>query len=85
MKARPLLKDKSYGELIDPVVLESHDLHQLFWMVRIAEKCINRDPGKRFSIHKVHHFSKKSKRTTNLERTDYGESEKPDNQSGILM
>ncbi|KAL1821117.1 hypothetical protein ACET3Z_015986 [Daucus carota] len=51
--ARPLLKDKSYGELIDPVVLESHDLHQLFWMVRIAEKCINRDPGKRFSIHKV--------------------------------
>ncbi|KAL8133551.1 hypothetical protein AgCh_008859 [Apium graveolens] len=31
--ARPLLKDKTYGELMDPVVLESHDLHQLFWMV----------------------------------------------------
>lgn len=54
IKARPLLKDKTYGELIDPVVLESHDLHQLFWMVRLTEKCINPDPSKRFSIHKVH-------------------------------
>ncbi|XP_074344148.1 putative serine/threonine-protein kinase PBL5 [Apium graveolens] len=51
--ARPLLKDKTYGELMDPVVLESHDLHQLFWMVRLTEKCISPDPSKRFSIHKV--------------------------------
>ncbi|KAK3228657.1 hypothetical protein Dsin_000538 [Dipteronia sinensis] len=45
--ARPLLKERNYPDLIDPRILDSHDVHQLFWMVRLAEKCLSRDPQKR--------------------------------------
>ncbi|KAF4349778.1 hypothetical protein F8388_002500 [Cannabis sativa] len=38
--ARPLLKDRNYPDLIDERILDSHDVHQLFWMVRVAEKCL---------------------------------------------
>ncbi|OMO62860.1 hypothetical protein COLO4_32861 [Corchorus olitorius] len=51
--ARPLLKDRNYPDLIDPRIIESHDVHQLFWMVRVAEKCLSRDPTKRLSMDKV--------------------------------
>ncbi|KAK6271298.1 hypothetical protein POUND7_008396 [Theobroma cacao] len=51
--ARPLLKDRNYPDLIDPRILESHDVHQLFWMVRVAEKCLSKDPQKRLSMDKV--------------------------------
>ncbi|XVF82585.1 hypothetical protein PTKIN_Ptkin16aG0061500 [Pterospermum kingtungense] len=51
--ARPLLKDRNYPDLIDPRILESHDVHQLFWMVRVAEKCLSRDPQKRLTMDKV--------------------------------
>ncbi|PIN19636.1 Serine/threonine protein kinase [Handroanthus impetiginosus] len=51
--ARPLLRQKKYMELIDPVLQESPDLHQLFWMVRVAEACLRWDPTKRYSINKV--------------------------------
>lgn len=52
-QARPLLKDRNYPDLIDPRILESHDVHQLFWMVRVAEKCLSKDPHKRLTMDKV--------------------------------
>ncbi|XWS74620.1 hypothetical protein CRYUN_Cryun01aG0014300 [Craigia yunnanensis] len=51
--ARPLLKDRNYPDLIDPRILESHDVHQLFWMVRVAERCLSKDPQKRLTMEKV--------------------------------
>ncbi|KAJ8755151.1 hypothetical protein K2173_018949 [Erythroxylum novogranatense] len=51
--ARPLLKERNYPGLIDPRILDSHDVHQLFWMVRVAEKCLSKDPHKRLTMDKV--------------------------------
>ncbi|KAM7465641.1 hypothetical protein LguiB_013203 [Lonicera macranthoides] len=51
--ARPLLKEKNYGDLIDQRIEETHDVHQLFWMVRVAEKCLCKDPTKRYSMERV--------------------------------
>eukprot|EP00258_Populus_trichocarpa_P037014 XP_024453033.1 probable serine/threonine-protein kinase PBL5 [Populus trichocarpa] len=51
--ARPLLKERNYPDLIDQRILESHDVHQLFWMVRVAEKCLSKDPQKRLTMDKV--------------------------------
>ncbi|KAK0592008.1 hypothetical protein LWI29_011801 [Acer saccharum] len=51
--ARPLLKERNYPDLIDPRILDSHDVHQLFWMVRVAEKCLSKDPRKRLPMDKV--------------------------------
>ncbi|KAK2991726.1 hypothetical protein RJ640_004254 [Escallonia rubra] len=51
--ARPLLKEKNYGDLIDQRIEQSHDVYQLFWMVRVAEKCLRRDPSKREPMEKV--------------------------------
>ncbi|KAA8517383.1 hypothetical protein F0562_017676 [Nyssa sinensis] len=51
--ARPLLKEKNYGDLIDPRVQHSHDLYQLVWMVRVVEKCLNWKPDRRCSINEV--------------------------------
>ncbi|XP_039002860.1 probable serine/threonine-protein kinase PBL23 [Hibiscus syriacus] len=51
--ARPLLKDRNYPDLIDDRIIDSHDVHQLFWMVRVAEKCLTKDPKKRLSMDKV--------------------------------
>ncbi|KAG9454977.1 hypothetical protein H6P81_007881 [Aristolochia fimbriata] len=53
--ARPLLKERKYPELMDPMILDSCDvhLHELFWMVRVAEKCLSRDPEKRLHMDKV--------------------------------
>ncbi|GMY22849.1 probable serine/threonine-protein kinase PBL3 isoform X1 [Fagus crenata] len=51
--ARPLLKEKNYPDLIDPRIMDSHDFHQLLWMVRVAEKCLARDPTKRLMMEKV--------------------------------
>ncbi|KAH7547673.1 hypothetical protein JRO89_XS14G0001000 [Xanthoceras sorbifolium] len=48
--ARPLLKERNYPDLIDPRILDSHDVHQLFWMVRVAEKCLSKDPQKRLPM-----------------------------------
>ncbi|XP_059654853.1 inactive protein kinase SELMODRAFT_444075-like [Cornus florida] len=47
--ARPLLKEKNYPDLIDER-LEFHDVHQLLWMVRVAEKCLTKDSHKRISM-----------------------------------
>ncbi|KZV48766.1 inactive protein kinase [Dorcoceras hygrometricum] len=51
--ARPLLKKKKYMELIDPMLQDSVDLYQLYWLIRVAEKCLNWDPKSRYSIRKV--------------------------------
>nr|WIL59835.1 nodulation protein [Melilotus officinalis] len=48
--ARPLLKDRNYPDLIDERIIDTHDYHQLFWMIRLAEKCLSRDPKKRLSM-----------------------------------
>ncbi|KAK7322533.1 hypothetical protein VNO77_25918 [Canavalia gladiata] len=45
--AKPLLRERSYPDLIDERIIDSHDVLQLFWMVRLAEKCLSRDPPKR--------------------------------------
>ncbi|PON78126.1 Tyrosine-protein kinase [Parasponia andersonii] len=51
--ARPLLKDRNYPDLIDKRIENYHDVHQLFWMVRVAEKCLSKDPLKRLTMEKV--------------------------------
>ncbi|XP_077248949.1 uncharacterized protein LOC143888424 isoform X2 [Tasmannia lanceolata] len=51
--ARPLLKERKYHDLIDSKIVDSHDVHQLFWMVRVAEKCLSKDPDKRLPMEKV--------------------------------
>lgn len=51
--ARPLLREKNYAELMDPAMEDSHDLLQLFWMVRITEKCLSTNPYRRYSIDRV--------------------------------
>ncbi|KAI4332885.1 hypothetical protein L6164_017759 [Bauhinia variegata] len=51
--ARPLLKERNYPDLIDERMQDTHDCHQLFWMIRLAEKCLSRDPKKRLSMNTV--------------------------------
>ncbi|XP_030534547.2 proline-rich receptor-like protein kinase PERK15 isoform X2 [Rhodamnia argentea] len=51
--ARPLLKERNYPDLIDGRIGESHDVYQLFWMVRVAEKCLSKDPQKRMTMDAV--------------------------------
>ncbi|KAK7256932.1 hypothetical protein RIF29_30539 [Crotalaria pallida] len=51
--ARPLLKERSYPDLIDERIMDNHDYHQLFWMIRLAEKCLSRDPQKRLAMNTV--------------------------------
>ncbi|CAJ1977961.1 unnamed protein product [Sphenostylis stenocarpa] len=51
--ARPLLKDRNYPDLIDERMMDNHDCHQLFWMIRLAEKCLSRDSQRRLSMDTV--------------------------------
>ncbi|WVZ00484.1 hypothetical protein V8G54_026553, partial [Vigna mungo] len=51
--ARPLLKERNYPDLIDERIIKAHDVHQLFWMVRIAEKCLSREPQRRLNMIQV--------------------------------
>ncbi|XP_027909656.1 probable serine/threonine-protein kinase PBL26 [Vigna unguiculata] len=51
--ARPLLKERNYPDLIDERMLDNHDCHQLFWMIRLAEKCLSRDSQRRLSMDTV--------------------------------
>ncbi|KZV43636.1 serine-threonine protein kinase, plant-type [Dorcoceras hygrometricum] len=53
--AKPLLETKNYPDLIDKRIVDSHDVHQLFWMVRVAEDCLRRDPNKRCTMELVVH------------------------------
>lgn len=40
-------------ELIDPLLQESVDLYQLYWLVRVADKCLSWNPRSRYSMNKV--------------------------------
>ncbi|KAL1813443.1 hypothetical protein ACET3Z_023508 [Daucus carota] len=51
--ARPLLREKNYPDLLDRKIGGSHDILRLFWMVRIAEKCLSTNPYRRYSIDQV--------------------------------
>ncbi|XP_049381870.1 probable serine/threonine-protein kinase PBL5 [Solanum stenotomum] len=51
--AIPLLEQKNYPRLIDKSIVDSHDFHQLFWMVELAAKCLEKDPDKRNSMEWV--------------------------------
>ncbi|XP_051149861.1 probable serine/threonine-protein kinase PBL7 [Andrographis paniculata] len=51
--ARPLLKKKKYMELIDPEVQDGVDIFQLYWLVRIAYKCLSYEPRSRYPMSKV--------------------------------
>ncbi|XP_016482838.2 uncharacterized protein LOC107803604 isoform X2 [Nicotiana tabacum] len=51
--AMPLLEQRNYPRLIDKRIVDSHDFHQLFWMVEIAEKCLKKDPNKRHTMEWV--------------------------------
>ncbi|KAI4323634.1 hypothetical protein L6164_023225 [Bauhinia variegata] len=48
--ARPLIKERNYPDLIDERITTNPDFHQVFWMVRIAEKCLSKDPHKRLNM-----------------------------------
>ncbi|XP_029128851.1 probable serine/threonine-protein kinase PIX7 isoform X2 [Cajanus cajan] len=50
--ARPLLKVRNYPDLIDEKI-NSHNIHQLFWMVRMAEKCLSRNPQMRLNMIQI--------------------------------
>ncbi|KAL8528074.1 hypothetical protein ACS0TY_005768 [Phlomoides rotata] len=51
--AKPLLEKKNYPDLIDKRIVDSHDVHQLFWMVLVAEKCLKKDPDNRWMMQQV--------------------------------
>ncbi|XP_069148228.1 probable serine/threonine-protein kinase PBL7 isoform X2 [Solanum lycopersicum] len=51
--AMPLLEQKNYPRLIDKSIVDSHDFHQLFWMVELAAKCLEKDPDKRNTMEWV--------------------------------
>ncbi|KAK4476687.1 hypothetical protein RD792_015847 [Penstemon davidsonii] len=48
--AKPLLETKNYPDLIDKRIVDSHDVLQLFWMVRVAEQCLKEDPDNRCTM-----------------------------------
>ncbi|XP_057870225.2 inactive protein kinase SELMODRAFT_444075 isoform X1 [Cryptomeria japonica] len=51
--ARPLLDDRRYHELIDPLLMDSHDVHELYCMVRAAGLCLRKDPTSRPTMNQV--------------------------------
>lgn len=52
LRARPLLKDKIYPDLLDRRIGDSCNVHQLFWTIRIAEKCPCKNPHRRMTMDK---------------------------------
>ncbi|PIN26608.1 Serine/threonine protein kinase [Handroanthus impetiginosus] len=53
--AKPLLETKNYPDLIDKRILDFHDVHKLFWMVLVAEKCLKKNPDDRWTMEQVVH------------------------------
>ncbi|KAK7271545.1 hypothetical protein RJT34_27522 [Clitoria ternatea] len=51
--ARPLLRQRKCQELIDGRMINSHDCHQLYWMSRLAESCLKKDPDNRLNMNIV--------------------------------
>ena len=53
LQARPLLDERNYKKLIDPRIVDSLDVRQFNWMVRVSEECLSKDPKKRSSMNSV--------------------------------
>ncbi|XP_030540361.1 probable serine/threonine-protein kinase PBL5 [Rhodamnia argentea] len=53
--ARQLLREKNYPELIEHSLTDSYDVHQLAWVIRVAVKCLKKDPNRRISMDQVIH------------------------------
>ncbi|XP_054817023.1 proline-rich receptor-like protein kinase PERK8 [Prosopis cineraria] len=51
--ARPFLKEKKCGSVIDKRIMEAHDCHQLYWMTRLAHSCLSQNPHKRLTMAQV--------------------------------
>ncbi|XP_011087372.2 probable serine/threonine-protein kinase PBL5 [Sesamum indicum] len=51
--AEPLLEKKNYPDLVDKRIPDSHNLHQLFWMVLVAERCLKKNPDNRWTMEQV--------------------------------
>ncbi|CAK7331879.1 unnamed protein product [Dovyalis caffra] len=49
----PFLKDKRLLEIIDPRIANSHDSEQLYWIGRVTQKCLSKNPKKRLTMDKV--------------------------------
>lgn len=56
IQARPLLEEKVYMELVDPLIKDDMNLLQLVLIVRVVEKCLSYDPSERCSISEVRTF-----------------------------
>lgn len=53
--AKPLLREKNYPELIEHSLTDSYDVNQLTWVIRVAVKCLKKDPNRRISMDQVLH------------------------------
>ncbi|XP_028790112.1 proline-rich receptor-like protein kinase PERK8 [Neltuma alba] len=51
--ARPLLRERKCGSVIDKRIREDHDCHQLYWMSRLAQSCLSKNPHKRLTMAQV--------------------------------
>ncbi|KAK3407694.1 hypothetical protein EUGRSUZ_J00092 [Eucalyptus grandis] len=51
--AKPLLREKNYPELIEHSLIDSYDVNQLTWVIRVAVKCLKKDPNRRISMDQV--------------------------------
>ncbi|KAI4323632.1 hypothetical protein L6164_023223 [Bauhinia variegata] len=48
--AMPILKERNYPDLIDERIITIPDFRRVFWVVRIAERCLIRNPKKRLNM-----------------------------------
>lgn len=53
--AKPLLREKNYPELIEHSLTDSYDVNQLTGVIRVAVKCLKKDPNRRISMDQVLH------------------------------
>jgi len=53
LQAKPLLREKNYPELIEHSLTDSYDVNQLTWVIRVAVKCLKKDPNRRISMDQV--------------------------------
>ncbi|GAA0140881.1 hypothetical protein LIER_02151 [Lithospermum erythrorhizon] len=51
--ALPLLEEKNYPDLVDKTIMDSYDIHQLYFMVKVAEKCLSTAPDDRCTMKEI--------------------------------
>ncbi|KAG9156427.1 hypothetical protein Leryth_026906 [Lithospermum erythrorhizon] len=51
--ALPLLEEKNYPDLVDKTIMDSYDIHQLYCMVKVAEKCLSTAPDDRCTMKEI--------------------------------